>query len=78
MEVDIERHDAIKRRLRARKITFVKIAQDLGISQPAVTRVCQGYARSIRVEEAIASGLNVTPKSLWPDRYENEEAPMNS
>lgn len=67
-QVDIENHDAIKRRLRARKITFVKIAKDLGITQPAVTRVCQGYARSIRVESYIAAALDVSISSLWPGR----------
>ncbi len=69
MQIDIERHDAIKRQLRARRVTFVGIAKELGITQVAVTRVCQGHARSIRVEQAIAEKLEVQPGSLWPDRY---------
>jgi Ner family transcriptional regulator len=69
MQVDIERHDAIKRQLRARRVTFVRIAKELGITQVAVTRVCQGHIRSTRVEQAIASKLEVPPGSLWPDRY---------
>lgn len=69
VKVDIENHDSIKRRLRARKITFQKIAKDLGITQPAVTRVCQGHARSVRVEVAIANALEVPVATLWPGRY---------
>ncbi|MBN7806461.1 helix-turn-helix domain-containing protein [Agrobacterium rosae] len=72
MQVDIERHDAIKRQLRARHVIFVGIAKELGITQVAVTRVCQGHARSNRVEEAIAHKLDVTAASLWPDRYKEE------
>lgn len=70
MLLDIERHDAIKRQLRARRVTFVDIAKELGITQVAVTRVCQGHARSIRIERAIADKLEVPPRNLWPDRYE--------
>ncbi|MCX8281520.1 helix-turn-helix domain-containing protein [Phyllobacterium sp. 0TCS1.6C] len=76
MRVDIERHDSIKRRLRAEKITFVKIAEELGITQVAVTRVCQGRAKSERVQQAIAAKLGVRASSLWPDRYQTLEADM--
>ncbi|NKC52234.1 transcriptional regulator [Ochrobactrum cytisi] len=69
MRVDIERHDAIKRRLRAKRITFTKIAEELGITSVAITRVCGGHGRSERVEYASADKLGTTPQELWPDRY---------
>ncbi|AIN83999.1 MULTISPECIES: helix-turn-helix domain-containing protein [Brucella] len=76
LNVDFERHDLIKRRLRARGITFVEIANELGVSTVAVSRVCQGRARSARVQTAIAQKLGVEPSSLWPERYEKQEATM--
>ncbi|MGH6763971.1 MAG: helix-turn-helix domain-containing protein [Phyllobacterium sp.] len=69
MCVDIEQHDAIKRRLRARRITFVSIAQELGVSPVTVTRVSQGYRKSDRIQRSIAEKLGVSPEVLWPGKY---------
>lgn len=76
MYVDIERHDGIKRRLRAKGITFTQIAEELGITSVAITRVCQGHGRSERVECAIARKLGTAPHELWPDRYTHKEDQM--
>ncbi|MCH1755376.1 helix-turn-helix domain-containing protein [Brucella abortus] len=46
------------------------------MSTVAVSRVCQGRARSARVQTAIAQKLGVEPSSLWPERYEKQEATM--
>lgn len=78
VQFDIERHDGIKRRLRAKHITFVQIAKELGVSGVTVTCVSQGRSRSDRIQQAIADKLGVEPASLWPDRYYNTEDVMKS
>ncbi|WP_210306205.1 helix-turn-helix domain-containing protein [Brucella daejeonensis] len=55
--------------MRAKRITFTKIAEELGITGVAITRVCQEHGRSERVEYAIADKLCTTPQELWPNRY---------
>ncbi|EKF42409.1 helix-turn-helix domain-containing protein [Nitratireductor rhodophyticola] len=76
MHVDIERHDWIKRQLRRRKITFAKIAEELGVSCVSVTMVCQGHRSSQRVQQAIADKLGVEPCHLWPGKYAKREGQM--
>lgn len=76
MHLDFERHDEIKRRLRAKRVTFLSIAQELGISREYVTMVCQGHRNSHRIQQAIADKLGVTPESLWPEKYIKQEAQM--
>lgn len=76
MSIDFEKHDGIKRALRARKITFVQIARDLGVTSGAVSRVCQGRTRSHRIQKEIAGKLGTDPSSLWPERYAAKEATM--
>ena len=73
MSVDIEKHDEIKRMLRARKVTFATIAKRLGVSAGAVTMVSQGHRSSIVIAREIAHHLNVTPSDLWPSRFEPRE-----
>lgn len=73
MCVDFERHDEIKRRLRARRVTFLSIATELGVSREYVTMVCQGNRKSHRIQQAIASKLGVNPQTLWPEKYTEKE-----
>ncbi|THK34057.1 DNA-binding protein [Ensifer sp. MPMI2T] len=74
MSVDIARHDEIKRLLRARRVTFLTIATEVGVSREYVTMVCQGHRSSHRIQQAIANKLGVTPESLWPQKYPDKEA----
>ena len=67
--VDLELHDSIKRRLRARNITFSSIAAEAGCSVSTVTMVSQGYRRNVRVEDLISEALGLSPQALWPHRY---------
>lgn len=76
MRIDIERHDAIKRRLRSCGVNFRDIAFELGYQPSFITLVSQGRRQSARVEAAIAARLSTTPDKLWPDRYETEGPAM--
>ncbi|WCR14008.1 helix-turn-helix domain-containing protein [Paracoccus seriniphilus] len=73
MQLDIERHDHVKRRLRALRVTFVDIAAELGCRPSLVTMVSQGHRRSERIEQAIAGHLKLSPSEIWPDRYPTEK-----
>lgn len=70
MEIDIEKHDAVKRALRAKGVKFVDIASQLGCPPSLVTMVSQGRRRSQHVELAIAKVLDRPPQEIWPDRYD--------
>ena len=71
--VDIELHDAIKRRLRARNVTLSNIAAEAGCGLSLVTMVSQGHRRNPTVEGLIADKLGERPETLWPSRYKTEE-----
>ena len=71
--VDIELHDAIKRRLKARKISLSDIAAEAGFGLSLVSMVSQGHRRNATVEGLIADKLGERPETLWPSRYKTEE-----
>jgi len=65
----MERHERIKMRLRLAGSSLAQVARELGVQPTTVTSVCQGYRRSRRVEDLIATKLSTTPAKLWPERY---------
>lgn len=69
MDIDIEKHDAVKRALRAKGIKLVDIAAKLGCPPSLVTMVSQGRRRSESIERAIAEQLDRQARDIWPDRY---------
>ena len=70
--IDLERHDAIRRRLRALGVNFTDIANSVGCVPSLVTMVCQGHRSNVAIETEIAARLNDVPSNLWPHRYEEE------
>lgn len=73
MQVDLEQHDAVKRQLRAKGVTFADISVEIGCRPSLVTMVSQGRRRSREIENAIARRIGVSPEMLWPSRYKEEE-----
>lgn len=72
MIVDIERHDAIRRRLHAKGVKFTDIATEVGCSRGLVTMVSQGRRSHRDIENAISRHLREDPKSLWPFKHFQE------
>ena len=71
--IDLEQHDAIKRRLRQRAITLSDIAKEAGCGLSMVSMVSQGHRSSRTIEALIASKLGEAPETLWPARYQQSE-----
>lgn len=67
--LDLERHDAIRRALRARGVKLIDIAAETGRHPSLVTQTCQGYRLCADIEEAIARRLGVEVAALFPERY---------
>jgi len=62
-----QRREWIKFQLRLRGITLSAIARELGVSRQALRlALIQSYPK---MERAIATKLNMTPESIWPERY---------
>ena len=77
MAVDIILHDEVKRRLKAKHVSFMSIASELSVSPSLVTMVCQGHRRSLKIAKAIAAHLDQEPSEIWAT-YGNEEAKMRN
>lgn len=77
MAVDIVLHDDVKRRLRARGVTFAHIAAEISVSPSLVTMVSQGRRFSPQVAKAIARHLNQEPSKIWKsyNAQEDKHAP---
>ena len=73
MSVDLQRHKLLKLRLRSKGSSFAQIARSLSVLQSSVTVVSQGYRRSHRIQEAIATELQTTPADIFPERYAERE-----
>ena len=69
MQSQKKRHERIKLRLRQAGTSLADVARELGVRPTTVTSVSQGYRRSRRIEELIATKLSTTAALLWPDRY---------
>jgi len=75
MVVNLILHDEVKRRLKAKHVSFMSIASELSVSPSLVTMVCQGHRRSYKIARAIAAHLGQEPSEIWAT-YSNEEAKM--
>lgn len=65
MGIDIENHSRIKLLLKAKRITFAQIADELSVSASAVTMVSQGRRSSETIATAIAGKLDLPVAELW-------------
>ena len=72
MAVDIEQHDAIKRRLRAKNVRFTDIAAEVGCTASLVTMVSQGHRSHEDVENTISRHLQEPKSTLWPSKHFEE------
>lgn len=63
------KHERIKAELRIRGTSLAKLGRDLSVTGAAMSMVCIGHNRSVRIEAAIACALETTPECLWPERY---------
>lgn len=59
----------IKAGLRKLGFPLSLVAKELGVTRQAVTLVLAG-TRSERIEKWIAEKLELTPKEVWPERYD--------
>jgi len=66
-------YSKLKQDLKGAGKSLRSISREVGVSHTAVTDVARGARRSRRIEQIIASHLNVKPSDLWPDRYEQQE-----
>ena len=72
--VDLELHDLIKRKLKARKITLSWIANEAGCGVSMVSIVSQGYSSNSTGRPLIAFKLDTRPEAIWPSRYQSPKA----
>jgi predicted XRE-type DNA-binding protein len=56
----------LKNLLDKNDIKQARIAADLGISRTAVCLVCNGYARSKRVEQVVARAVKLPRQRIFP------------
>ncbi len=70
--VDLELHDAVRRRLKARNVRLIDVAVATGRQPSLVTLVSQGYRRDPVIEAEISKRLDETPESLWPARFRDK------
>lgn len=54
-----------------RGIKLKTIAERLSLDQSTISQVVAGKRQSRRVKRAVAEALGVSPKSLWPDEFNN-------
>ncbi|MGB0902802.1 helix-turn-helix domain-containing protein [Halocynthiibacter sp.] len=66
---NVQKHEAVKFRLRRAGTSLAEISRTLGVGQSATSAVSLGDRRSRRIEAAIAEVLKTTPEALWPERY---------
>ena len=68
------RWEWIKFQLRARGTSLAKVARKMNVSISAVLNVKRlPYPR---MERAIAKELGISPKELWPDRWDGNGVPQ--
>jgi Ner family transcriptional regulator len=66
---NVQKHEAIKFRLRRVGTSLAEVSRNLKVGQSATSAVSIGDRRSKRIETAIAEALKTTPEALWPERY---------
>lgn len=76
MQKPHEQWMGIRARLLTKGYTLARLADELGVSQQAVSDV--RYRPNARIQAAIAELLGVSPASLFSDRYTSDGAmPIN-
>ncbi len=70
--VDLVRHDEIRRKLRAKGIRLIDIALQTQRQPSLVTQTSQGYRRCPEIELVIARHLELPVGKLFPERYPAE------
>lgn len=68
--VNLELHDEIKRRLKAKQITLSSIADEAGYGLSMISMVSQGLRSNTTIEELIARKLGERPEVLWGRRFQ--------
>lgn len=68
-----QRWECVKYQLRLRGSSLASIAQELGVGRNAVINAKR--IRYPRVERAIARKLSVSPRDIWPERWQSDGAP---
>ncbi|MEP5376239.1 MAG: helix-turn-helix domain-containing protein [Hyphomicrobiales bacterium] len=66
----LDRHERLKADLRVRGNSLAKIAQELGVTDGAVTQVGKRISRSAKIERAMSDALQTTPEQLFSDLCE--------
>lgn len=64
----VNKRELIKAQLRTRGISLSQVGRELGLKPSTISSVLAG-ARSLKVEQAIATALNTRPELIWPERY---------
>lgn len=62
----------IRQRLSDKSIKVGDIAESIGISSAAVSKVLHGHGRSRRIEALIAQALGLPVEQVFPDRVSKE------
>ncbi|WP_448428716.1 helix-turn-helix domain-containing protein [Martelella sp. FOR1707] len=63
------RHERIKYELARRGLSLAQIARQAGVGISAVSSVSIGRSRSTKIEQHLASALNMDAAQLFPERY---------
>jgi len=58
----------VKAALEKRGWTLANLGRELGVTRTAMTQTLH-FARSQRIEQAIAAKIGLLPVDIWPDRY---------
>ena len=67
-------HEEIKARLKEAGWTLTRLADELNVSQPTISIVCQGHRVSDRIQLEVARRIGLAPETIWPKKYQG--APM--
>lgn len=67
-------NDRLRQIMRAKNVTGTRLAFDLGIHQPLVSRYALGWQiPPIELQERIAAYVGVDISRIWPDEQEGGE-----
>lgn len=72
-----ERHERIKKALKAVGSSITDIAAELSVAPSTVTIVCQGHRTSDRIQQEVAKRLSTTARELFPERYVNQQEELS-
>ncbi|MCW3783556.1 helix-turn-helix domain-containing protein [Defluviimonas salinarum] len=63
-----EHSNPINHELARRGYTHARVARELGVTRPSVSKVCRGTSKSRRIEDFIANIIGVPPGDIWSHR----------